>query len=165
MGTLIVYVTTHGCTEKTAQMLEELLEDDVSLVNLKKSSRPDLSWFDTIIIGGSIHAGQIQRRVKSFCQEHLDTLKQKRLGLFLCCMEEGETAQKQFDEAFPAELRTHAAVAGLFGGEFDFDKMNFLQRAIVKKVAGITESVSKIKKDNIHQFAAALNSRTAINVK
>lgn len=157
MSTLIVYVTTHGCTEKAAQMLEELLNDDVSLVNLKKSSRPDLSSFDTIIIGGSIHAGQIQRRVKRFCLDHLDTLKQKRLGLFLCCMEEGATAQKQFDEAFPAELRTHAAVTGLFGGKFDFDKMNFFYRAIVKKVAGITESVSKIKKDNIHQFAAALN--------
>jgi menaquinone-dependent protoporphyrinogen oxidase len=157
MSTLIVYVTTHGCTEKAAQMLEELLDDDVSLVNLKRNSRPDLSSFNTIIIGGSIHAGQIQRRVKRFCQDHLDTLKQKRLGLFLCCMEEGDTAQKQFDEAFPAELRTHAAATGLFGGEFDFDKMNFFYRAIVKKVAGITESVSKIKKDNIHQFAAALN--------
>ena len=156
MSTLIVYVTTHGCTEKAAQMLEELLDDDVSLVNLKKSSRPDLSSFDTIIIGGSIHAGQIQGRVKRFCQDHLDTLKQKRLGLFLCFMEEGTTAQQQFDEAFHAKLRTHAAVTGLFGGEFDFDKMNFFQRAIVKKVAGITESVSKIKKDNIHLFAASL---------
>jgi menaquinone-dependent protoporphyrinogen oxidase len=156
MSTLIVYVTTHGCTKKAAQMLEELLDGEVSLVNLKKNSRPDLSSFDTIIIGGSIHAGQIQRRVKRFCQEHPDTLKQKRLGLFLCCMEEGDTAQKQFDEAFPVELMTHAAVTGLFGGEFDLDKMNFFQRAIVKKVAGITRSVSKIKKDNIHQFAAAL---------
>jgi menaquinone-dependent protoporphyrinogen oxidase len=157
MSTLIVYVTTHGCTEKAAQMLEEQLNDDVTLVNLKKSSRPDLSAFDTIIIGGSIHAGRIQGRVKRFCQDHLDTLKQKRLGLFLCCMEEGDTAQKQFDEAFPAELRTHAAAAGLFGGEFDFDKMNFIQRAIIKKIAGTSENVSKIKKDNIHQFAATLN--------
>lgn len=157
MRTLIAYVTSHGCTEKAAQILEEQLKDDVTIVNLKKSSRPDLSSFDTIIIGGSIHAGQIQRRVKRFCQAHQDTLKQKRLGLFLCCMEEGDTAQKQFDEAFSVELRTHAAVTGLFGGEFNFDKMNFLQRAIVKKVAGITENVSKIKKDNIHQFAATLN--------
>jgi len=157
MSTIIAYVTSHGCTEKAAQMLAEQLKDEVNLVNLKKSSRPDLSAFDTIIIGGSIHAGRIQGRVKRFCQDHLDTLKQKRLGLFLCCMEEGDTAQKQFDEAFPAELRTHAAAAGLFGGEFDFDKMNFIQRAIIKKIAGTSENVSKIKKDNIHQFAAALN--------
>ena len=157
MSTLIAYATTHGCTEKAAQMLEKLLNDEVSLVNLKKRFRSDLSSFDTIIIGGSIHAGQIQGKVKRFYQKHLDTLKQKRLGLFLCCMEEGETAQKQFDEAFPAELRDHAAVTGLFGGAFDFDKMNFLYKSIVKKAAGISESVSKIKEDNIHQFAAELN--------
>ena len=157
MSTLIAYVTSHGCTESAAKMLEEQLNDDVTIVNLKKSSRPDLSSFETIIIGGSIHAGRIQGRVKRFCQAHLDTLKQKRLGLFLCCMEEGDNAQKQFDEAFPGELRTHAAVTGLFGGEFNFDRMNFIQRAIIKKVAGTTENVSKIKKDNIHQFAATLN--------
>ena len=158
MSTLILYMTSHGCTEKAAQKLEQLLKDDVHVVNLKKRPPRDLSSFDTIIIGGSIHAGQIQRKVKQFCRDHLDTLQQKRLGLFLCCMEEGETAQKQFDEAFPAELRTHAAVTGLFGGEFDFNRMNFLQRAIVRKVAHITESVSKIKEDHIRQFAETLNS-------
>jgi len=146
VSTLIVYVTTHGCTEKAAQMLEKQLDDEVSLVNLKKSSRPDLSSFYTIIVGGSIHAGQIQRRIKHLCSDHLDILKNKCLGLFLCCMEEGDKAQKQFDEAFPSELRSHAAVTGFFGGEFNFDRMNFIQRAIIKKVAGITESVSKIKK-------------------
>lgn len=158
MSTLIVYVTSHGCTEKAAQMLAEQLKDGVTIVNLKKRSRPDLSSFDTIIVGGSIHAGRIQGRVKRFCQSHLNTLKQKHLGLFLCCMEEGDNAQKQFDEAFPAELRSHAAASGFFGGEFNFDRMNFIQRAIIKKLAGTTENVSKIKKDNIHQFAATLNS-------
>jgi menaquinone-dependent protoporphyrinogen oxidase len=157
MSTLIAYVSTHGCTKKAAHMLAELLDDKVSLVNLKKKSNPDLSSFDTILIGGSIHAGQIQRRVKHFCQKYLEILKQKRLGLFLCCMEEGENAQKQFDEAFPTELRTHATATGLFGGEFDFNKMNFIYKAIVKKVAGATESVSKIKEDNIRQFAKTLN--------
>jgi menaquinone-dependent protoporphyrinogen oxidase len=156
MSTLIAFATSHGCTENAAHMLERQLDDEVTLVNLKKRSRPDFSSFDTIIIGGSIHAGQIQGKVKRFCRQNLDTLKQKRLGLFLCCMEEGDTAQKQFDEAFPAELRNHAAVTGLFGGAFNFDKMNFLQRAIVKKAAGITESVSKIKEDNIQRFAVAL---------
>jgi menaquinone-dependent protoporphyrinogen oxidase len=157
MSTLIVYITSPGCTEKAAQMLAEQLKDEVNLVNMKKRSRLDFSLYDTIIIGGSIHAGRIQGRVKRFCQAHLDTLKQKRLGLFLCCMEEGDNAQKQFDEAYPAELRAHAAANGLFGGEFNFDRMNFIQRAIIKKIAGTTENVSKIKKDNIHQFAATLN--------
>ncbi|MCK5056889.1 MAG: hypothetical protein KAT34_09555 [Candidatus Aminicenantes bacterium] len=46
--------------------------------------------------------------------------------------------------------------AGLFGGEFNFYMMNFLEKAIVKKVAGVTDSISKIKGDQINQFAAAI---------
>jgi menaquinone-dependent protoporphyrinogen oxidase len=146
-------MTRHGCAEKAAALLEEKMNDDVTIINLKKNSKPDLSKFDTIIIGGSIHAGKIQKGIKNFCQKNLDTLLKKRLGLFLCCMEEGETAQKQFDEAYSEELRNHAAAAGLFGGEFDLNKMNFFERAIVKKVGNISENVSKLNEAAISQFA------------
>ena len=96
----------------------------------------------------------MQKGIKKFCQKNFNMLLKKRLGLFLCCMEEGETAQKQFDEAYSEELRNHVAAAGLFGGEFDFNKMNFFERAIVKKVANISENVSKLKEETIHQFAS-----------
>jgi len=155
MSTLIVYATRHGCTEKAVEILKDKLEGDITAVNVKENKNPDLSPFATVIIGGSIHAGQIQGKIKKFCKKSLDILKQKRLGLFLCCMEDGEKAQAQFDEAYPVELRKHAA-AGLFGGEFNFDMMNFLERAIIKKIAGVTDSVSKMKEDQIKQFAAAM---------
>jgi len=157
MSTLIAYATSSGTTGKIAQLLAELIDDGVSLIDLQKKSKIDLLNYNTVIVGGSIHAGQIQRKVKKFCQENLKTLKEKRLGLFLCCMEEGDTAEKQFTEAYPEELRKHAYVCGLFGGEFILEKMNFLQKAIVKKVAKVTQNVSKIKNDRIKQFAETLN--------
>mgnify|MGYP001551561148 CR=1 FL=1 len=157
MNGLIVYATTHGCTEKCAQTLSNQLQGSVTLNNLKKQSPRDLSSYDTIIVGGSIHAGNIQGKVKRFCESNTKILKEKRLGLFLCCMEEGETAQKQFDKAFPAELRAHAQAVGFFGGQFDLDKMNTIYKFITKKVAGVTENVSKIKEDNITAFAAEMN--------
>lgn len=159
MSTLIAYMTTHGCTEKVVQTLENGLNDNVEIVTLKKKPPRDLSGFDTVIIGGSIHMGKIQQKVNQFCRDHLDTLKQKRLGLFLCCMYEGDTAQKQFDDAFPSELREHAAATGLFGGAYDFSEMNFLQKAVVKKVENISESVSRLKEDNIQQFTEILNKK------
>lgn len=157
MNTLIIYATRHGCTEKAVRILEDKLDGGVAAVNLKENKNPDLSNFDNIIIGGSIHAGQIQGKIKKFYRKNFAVLEQKRLGLFLCCMEEGETAQKQFDESYPVELRDHASATGLFGGEFNLNMMNAFERAIVKKVAGVTDSVSKIKEDQIHQFAAAMN--------
>ncbi|MGE5340222.1 MAG: flavodoxin domain-containing protein [Candidatus Omnitrophota bacterium] len=157
MRTLIVYMTTHGATEKTAEILKSKLKGDVSLVNLKKNKPKDLSGFDTIVIGGSIHIGKIQKGITTFISRHLDTLKQKKLGLFVCCMAEGDEAQKEFDAAFPEELRAHATATGFFGGEFNFEKMNFIYRAMIRKVAKVNESVSKLKEENISRFADALN--------
>ncbi|MCI0471420.1 MAG: flavodoxin, partial [Candidatus Aminicenantes bacterium] len=59
--------------------------------------------------------------------------------------------------AYPEDLRKHAAVTGFFGGEFKFESMNFLQKAIIKKVANTSESVYKLDRESIRQFADALN--------
>lgn len=157
MKTAIIYTSRHGCTEKCAQRLKSQLNKNSELVNLKTSSKILLDEYDRIIIGGSIHAGHLQKKVKKFCSQHADQLMQKKLGLFLCCMEDGDKANEQFADAFPAELRQHAAATGLFGGEFNFDRMNFLEKAIIKKVAHVSESVSKISEEKIKQFVREVN--------
>ena len=157
MSALIVFMTKHGCTEKSAGILKEHISGEVAFVNLKQEKNPNLSRHDTIIIGGSIHAGRIQNGVRRFCERNMETLLGKRLGLFICCMYEEETAEKQFEEAYPEDLRRHAAATGLFGGEFDFQKMNFIERKIVKKVAKVEESVSRIDHEAIQEFAAKMS--------
>lgn len=157
MKTLIAYSTTHGCTEKTAVELKKQLEGEVELINLKNNPNPDLQNFDRIIIGGSIHAGQIQKRVKEFCSKNLELLKLKELGLFICCMEQGETGQKQLLDAYPEELHQIAKSAAVFGGEFDFRKMNFLEKLVVKKVAKVKESTSKVDHQAIHNFSKKMD--------
>ncbi len=157
MKTLIVYDTKHGCTQSAAATLKSLLRDDVTVVHVKERSGLDLNTFDVVIVGGSIHAGRVQGRIKKFCEENLAVLEKKRLGLYLCCMYEGEKATAQFEGAFPEKLREHAVAVGLFGGVVDFDKMNFVERAIVKKVSGVSETVSNVKEDAIEQFAARIS--------
>ncbi len=134
MKTLITYATNHGCTEKTAFLLNDFLGGTAQLINLKENSNPDLTNFDRIIIGGSIHAGRIQKNIKKFCEKHKNELKNKELGLFICCMEEGEKAQVQFNDAFPEILRQNAKASACLGGEFDFEKMTAFQKMIIKKV-------------------------------
>ncbi len=156
MNILIAYCTRHGCTEEAAQTLKENLSGEVTLVNLKKNGKPDLSAFDTVILGGSIHMGKIQSQVRKFIEKNVDVLLEKRTGLYVCCMEEKQ-AQQQFENAFPEELRKHASATGIFGGAFNFERMNFLERKIVQKVAGVTESVYKIDEGEIKRFAAAMD--------
>ena len=153
MKIAIIYSTKHGCADKCAHTLANEIETNTALINLESSTDANLSEFDTIILGGSIHAGMINKRVKKFIEKNYDKLLDKKLGLFLCCLFDGEKALEQFQDAFPESLRNKAVAQGLVGGELDFDKMNFFEKAIVKKVANMESSMSNINYANIKDFA------------
>lgn len=153
MKTAIVYATHHGTTEKVAHMISELASGNAELINLKKSGDVNLNDYDRIIVGGSIHAGAIQKRVRKFCDKHMEQLSTKPLGLYLSCMEENEKARSQFETAFAEPLRKHALSCKLTGGEVIFERMNFIEKFMMKKIGKMTESVSKIREDQIKELA------------
>jgi menaquinone-dependent protoporphyrinogen oxidase len=159
MKSLIVYCSSHGTTEKAVRFLSEGLKGEVLAVDLKREKvKYDLRDYDTVIIGGSIHVGNIQRKIKQFISHNLVPLLEKEVGLFLCCMRDGETAIEQFNNAFPQELRKNSAAMGLFGGEFLLSEMNFLEKQIVKKVSGATIDQSNLDYDAIKEFVSKINN-------
>jgi len=153
MKTAIIFATKHGCTDKCAQTLSNELDSLNKIINVELGDNINLSDYDKVILGGSIHAGMLNKKLKSFIAKNSEELLGKKLGLFLCCMYEGEKALEQFQSVFPEQIRNKAIAHGLFGGAFDFDKMNFIEKAIVKKVANVEESVSRINYSNIKSFA------------
>lgn len=153
----IVYMSKHGTTEKVAQKIAEQIDSNVvDLVNLKENKSPDISKYDKILIGGSIHAGMLQKRVATFCNKNEQTLLEKELGLFLCCMEQDDKAKEQFESAFPEDIKKHAKAKALMGGEFIFEKMNFFEKAIIKKISGVKETTSSINEDAVQEFARTM---------
>ena len=159
MNTLIAYATQYGCTEKCANILSANLRDDdnssVLVVDLGSKQKIALSDYDTVIIGGPITAGKINSKVKKFCAGNLPELLKKKIGLFICGAA-AEQAQKELADNFPQELLNAAAAKGYFGYEFNFEKMNFAMRAIIKKISKVDKSVSNILEDNIKEFAASM---------
>lgn len=154
MKIAIIYSTKHGCADKCAHTLANEINTHTALINLELSTDVNLNEFNTIIIGGSIHAGSINKKIKKFIDRYQEILVDKKLGLFLCCLFEGDVALKQFRDAYPKPLRNKAIAHGLFGGELDFSKMNMIEKKIVKKVAKVDESVSRINYNNIKEFAS-----------
>lgn len=153
MKILVIYMSSHGCAEHVATTIAHQLENHiVSMHNLKEKMLPHLASYDMVIFGGSIHAGEIQTKIKSYIAKNLELLLQKKIGLYLCCMERGENARKQFDHAYPEKLRKHAVAKALMGGEFKFEKMNFFEKNIVKKMAHVDHTVSEIKYNVIDEF-------------
>lgn len=161
MKTSVIFMSTHGCTENAVNELAAKLSGEVSVHNLKQDKKPDFSRADRVIIGGSIHAGQIQRRVRDFCESHLDVLSRKEIGLFICCMHEGEEARQQLKNAFPERLHEIAKAEALFGGEFNFEKMRFFEKLVVNKVAKVDRSVNKVDHEAIAKFAMRMEKTIA----
>lgn len=157
MNTLIVYATKHGCSEACAKMLSKELAGNVELFKLKAELTPDLIEYDRVIIGGSIHMGKIQKEVQVFCTRNMEMLLDKKIGLFVCGML-FEKADEELNNSFPKELLTRAMAKEFFGGEFKFNKMNFVDQLIVKKAAKINNDFSQILEENIKRFAALMNS-------
>jgi menaquinone-dependent protoporphyrinogen oxidase len=149
-------MSTHGCTAQAVSELSEKLAGETTAVNLKTDSVPLLAHYDHVIIGGSIHAGQIQKRIKEFCIQNLDILLKREVGLFICCMYEGQVAAKQLHDAYPPELMDHAKATAVFGGGFNFEKMNFIEKLVVKKVAKVKSSVSNLNHHTIDRFAGTM---------
>jgi menaquinone-dependent protoporphyrinogen oxidase len=89
---------------------------------------------------------------------------EKWVGLFLCCMKEGEIAIEQFNNAFPVELRKNSVALGLFGGEFLFSKMNYIEKQIVKKVTGVSSEQSNLDVEAIKLFASKVNNNMKMPV-
>ncbi len=155
--TLIAYATKHGSTEECARSLAGKMNSESDLLNLKEKKQVDLKAYDKIIIGGSIYAGRIQKEVSEFCSKNLTEIQGKKVGLFICGMSEGEAAEKQIAASFPESLRNIAVTKESFGGKFDFSKMNFMEKVIVKKVAKVDSDSSNISENMMEQFAQILN--------
>ena len=157
MKTAIIYASSRGTTEKAAEMLKGKIDGEVTLINAKKVKELNLANYDSVILGSSIHAGMVQGKIKKLLELHQEELKTKRIGLFICCMNEGEKALQQFNLAYPEFLRNQAVATGLFGGEFDFSKMNFFEKMIIKMMDNKATDISTLSEDEIANFAKKFN--------
>ena len=157
MNTLIAFASKYGCTEKCAMMIKEKVIGQVDLFDLQKGKDVDLGGYDQVIIGGSVYMGKIRKEVTAFCTKNLEELKEKRIGLFYCGMAEGEAIETELIANFPPELLKIARAKEYLGGEFHMDKMNMLEKMVIKKVAKITENTSNILEDKISEFASSMN--------
>lgn len=153
MKSLIIYASSHGTAEDCAQKVRDGLGEGTEMVNINKERVPDLSLYDRIVLGGSVHAGQLQGKLRKVIKGSLSELEQKRLGLFLCSL---ENSREQFEKIFPEELRSKAAAEGLFGGRLEPEKLNGFFRFIMKKVKGDLNPEDTVDETEIARFTAAL---------
>lgn len=153
---LIVYMSHHGTTRKVAKQIQkELGIENAALVDLETENNVNLNNYTTILIGGSIYMGSLQKKIKQFLENNKELLLSKKVGLFMCFMNR-KSSIEEFDKAFPDYLRNRAIAKGLFGGELILKELNFLEKMIVRYVSGVREDVSDLDQHAIGEFIEAV---------
>ena len=121
--------------------------------------------YDSVMIGGSIYIGKIQKEVKEFCRDSKVKLLEKELGLFICAAEKNEEKQKNIiGKNFPLELIDHSTATGWFGQEVHFEKASFMDRIAIRLIMGVKKSYSDLKTENIAEFAAKMGATSSRSV-
>ena len=158
MKTLIIYATKYGCTKKAVDLLKSKLHRNVLAINIMHDKIAEMKEFDTVILGGPIYKGRIQKQLFNYMPKHLEELKTKRLGLFICAGEQdSETIEKQIIESFPEALLNHAVAKESFGGELHIEKISFAEKHSIRIIKGIKKGYERLSEDKIATFAARVS--------
>jgi menaquinone-dependent protoporphyrinogen oxidase len=161
--TAIIYTSHHGTTETVAKLIQQQLQPlPVDLIDLKINKHPCTGNYETIILGSSIHAGKNQSVMQNFCKRYMPELLQKRIGLFLCCMNKAESEQN-IQNAYPEILRNRAFSIQLMGGEYRMEKMNFIEKFLLKKIVKVTSSQSSINYAAVSGLVKEINDEKIQN--
>ena len=155
MKTAVIYDSKYGTTEKVAgSIAEKLMEtNEVECFSLKKNPNPDISSFEMVILGTPIYAGQPSKKMKAFCKNNELVLLEKETGLFVCGMEPNRgKRENELEEAYPFALQEKAFAAAFLGGAFLFERMNFFERLIIRKIAKTNKTVQRILWDDVSNF-------------
>lgn len=156
MTTAIIYASKYGCAADCAVYLKNNLAGDIMLIDINKTAEQiNLEKFDRVIIGGSVYAGKINKKLRAFCQSNLGILTQKKLGLFLCCVP-SKTADRFWAANFPKALLDSVQTKKIFGSEARLEKMGLADKLIIKAVTKGDFSNFKLVEANLVAFVAEM---------
>ncbi|SFG84156.1 flavodoxin domain-containing protein [Sporolactobacillus nakayamae] len=159
MKTVILYATKYGSTEEVARRLREQLDGEVDLVNVVMDSFHAPVSYDTVILGGSVYMGKIQKQLTNYIRKNIDVLEQKRIGLFICAAHPEEKKRIiELQQAFPTSLNQRATAKAVLGYTINFDKMSFIDKFIMRKIKGDNKNVAEFYDDRIKSFSASFRN-------
>ena len=94
MSTIVVYA---GGSNTTAVAEYIATKTSGKAMTASAAASEDLSSYDTIVIGGRVHAGKLPKDIVEYVAKNKDVISQKKSGFYVCCMYNDEKGQTQSD--------------------------------------------------------------------
>ncbi|NCN04524.1 MAG: hypothetical protein GW949_02720 [Spirochaetales bacterium] len=143
MKILVGFASKYGAAKGAAQTIAATLKEKghhVQVFNLTTTPQPLADEWEAFIVGGSIYAGQINGKLRGWVEKNETLLATRPLGLFVTSLAAGEKALVYLESSYPPSLLAHAQAKGVTGGIADPEKMKWLDRFILKKVAKVSQT-------------------------
>lgn len=126
--TIVIFSSKYGSTEIYARWIAHRLNADIFRTGDVKPK--DLTRYDIIIFGGSLHAMGIKGI--SLIKKNFELLKGKKLAVFAvgCSPVNEENFRNIQEHNFPRELSKQIHLF-YFRGKFDYEHLNFIDRTMM----------------------------------
>lgn len=158
MKTVIIYSSKYGCAKDCAEYIKDNTSKNGHIIDINKSSEKiNLNEYDTVVIGSSIYVGMASKKIRVFCNENIDELSKKNLGIFLCCGFTGQSSE-YIKNNFPAKLADNAKSVKVFGGEARISKMSFVDKIVMKAATKGNYDDLKIIDNNLKEFVSEMKA-------
>jgi menaquinone-dependent protoporphyrinogen oxidase len=138
---LVAYATKYGSTAEIADKIGAVLRDEgLSAEVFPVTEVKDLSHYTAVVLGSGVYIGKWRKEAASFLKTHEKALSHRTVWLF----SSGPTGEGNAEEimdgwTFPQDLqpvadRIDPTDTVVFHGEINSDKMNFIEKKMIKAV-------------------------------
>ena len=172
---LILHYGVYGHTQRISQRLQQLLAgrgEHVDVVALKDGVA-DLARYEAVVIGASIRHGKHNPAVLEFIRTNLTLLQSKPSAFFSVSLVARKPAKNTpgtnpYVRAFLAASPWQPKLVGVFGGELDYQRYGWFDRAairfIMRLTGGPTDPMTKVvftNWDEVERFAGRIATLAA----
>ncbi len=148
--TLIAFETKGGATEEAARKIADVLRSkyqlEVDLVDLKKQKVPDLTQYQSVIVGGGVRGGRVYSKALKFLENDLSG---KQVAFFTSSSWAGTpgsyaNAKAKFVEKNLAKYpKINPVDMEAFGGRIRYFRKTMLDNTDLTKVEAWAEELGK----------------------
>ena len=136
---LVAYATKSGSTNGVAEAIGQVLADFGLSVDVQSVSNvKNIDHYQAVIIGSATRMGRLLSEALNFAEKHKVALASKKTAYFTVCltMQEDTPENREIVSASfkPLVQIKEPLSLGLFSGKYDSSTVNFVMRAMLKKM-------------------------------